>query len=196
MDLMTLAMTSKIMGGGGSGDDLTKYFEDRHATVDISNATKIKKYAFYNDRTIKNIIMPKVTSIGEGAFQLCTVLALTSLPNGVITIDGDAFNGCARLALTSLPSGLTTIGNRAFNECSVLKITEIPSGVTSIGNNAFIYCSNLSSLTFKGTPTSISSNAFQSCSNLKTINVPWAQGAVSSAPWGATNATINYNYKG
>ena len=34
------------------------------------------------------------------------------------------------------------------------------------------------------------------CTNLTTINVPWAEGAVAGAPWGATNATINYNYTG
>jgi hypothetical protein len=51
-------------------------------------------------------------------------------------------------------------------------------------------------LTFKGTPTSISTTAFGSCTNLKTINVPWAEGAVAGSPWGATAATINYNYKG
>jgi len=49
-------------------------------------------------------------------------------------------------------------------------------------------------LTFNGTPTSIASNAFGNCTNLRTINVPWAEGAVANAPWGATNATINYNY--
>jgi hypothetical protein len=58
----------------------------------------------------------------------------------------------------------------------------------------FEYCSGITTLTFKGTPTSISNKAFSSCSKLKTINVPWAEGAVANAPWGATNATINYNY--
>lgn len=29
-----------------------------------------------------------------------------------------------------------------------------------------------------------------------TRGVPWAEGAVTNAPWGATNATINYNYTG
>ena len=29
---------------------------------------------------------------------------------------------------------------------------------------------------------------------VKTVNVPWAEGAVASAPWGA--ATVNYNYTG
>lgn len=44
--------------------------------------------------------------------------------------------------------------------------------------------------------TSIGGNAFLNCTGLATINVPWAEGEVSGAPWGATKATINYNYTG
>ena len=40
----------------------------------------------------------------------------------------------------------------------------------------------------------IDSNAFSYASALTTINVSWAANEVSGAPWGATNATINYNY--
>jgi hypothetical protein len=32
------------------------------------------------------------------------------------------------------------------------------------------------------------------CNNLTIINVPWSSGTVANAPWGAYNATINYNY--
>jgi len=49
-------------------------------------------------------------------------------------------------------------------------------------------------LTFEGTPSFIASNAFSNCTKLRTINVPWAEGKVANAPWGATKATINYNY--
>ena len=68
--------------------------------------------------------------------------------------------------------------------------------ITSIGDYAFSGCTNLQTITFKGKPTTIGSTAFQNCSNLITINVPWAEGDVAGAPWGATNATINYNYTG
>ena len=51
----------------------------------------------------------------------------------------------------------------------------------------------MKTVTFKGKPT-ISDSAFLNCGNLTTINVPWAEGEVANAPWGATNATINYNY--
>ena len=40
------------------------------------------------------------------------------------------------------------------------------------------------------------STAFTGCDKLTTINVPWSEGEVANAPWGATNAVINYDYKG
>lgn len=43
---------------------------------------------------------------------------------------------------------------------------------------------------------SIDSGAFSGCTNLTSIKVPWAEGAVANAPWGATNAAITYNYTG
>ena len=72
----------------------------------------------------------------------------------------------------------------------------IPSGVTCIEDYAFSDCTSLKTLTFEGTPTTIGSNVFKGCTKLTTINVPWAEGTVANAPWGATNATINYNYTG
>lgn len=92
--------------------------------------------------------------------------------------------------------GYTKIRDSAFYNCVNLALTSLPEGITSIGYYAFSRCTGLTSLTFLGTPTSIASSAFQNCPNLTTINVPWADGAVTDAPWGATNATINYNYTG
>lgn len=92
--------------------------------------------------------------------------------------------------------GHSKIRDYAFQNCTKLALTSLPSGLTSIGSSAFQNCTGLTSITFTGTPTSIASNAFSSCTNLTTINVPWAEGAVANAPWGATNATINYNYTG
>ena len=115
---------------------------------------------------------------------------------GYTAIRPYAFYNCTRLALTSLPSGITSIGSNAFYNCTSLALTSLPSGLTSIGSNAFNGCTGLTSITFQGKPNSIASNAFRNCTNLKTINVPWASGELSGAPWGATNATINYNYTG
>ena len=121
---------------------------------------------------------------------------ITELPSKLKKIGSYAFQNCSRLALTSLPSGLTSIGNSAFEYCGKLALTSLPSGLTSIGSSAFQGFTGLTSLTFKGTPNKIVSTAFNNCTNLTEIKVPWAEGAVANAPWGATNATITYNYTG
>ena len=90
--------------------------------------------------------------------------------------------------------GYTFVRDNAFNGCKNLALTSLPSGLTSIGYSAFRNCTSLTSITFEGTLTTINSHAFDGCTNLTTINVPWAEGEVANAPWGTTNATINYNY--
>ena len=180
--------------------------------------TKIRDNLFADCTNLAHVSLPEgLTSIGEGAFQNCTNLALTSLPEGLTSIGMNAFSGCTNLALTSLSAGLTSISSYAFYDCTNLALTSLPAGltriddyafygctnlaltslpegVTSIGVNAFQNCTSLTSITFKGTPTRIYSIAFSGCTNLTDIKVPWAEGAVSGAPWGAKNATITYNY--
>ena len=90
--------------------------------------------------------------------------------------------------------GYETIRGYAFAGCTSLALTTLPSGITNIGSYAFAGCASLVSLTFEGTPGIIAADAFEGCNNLTTINVPWAEGAVANAPWGATNATINYGH--
>ena len=113
---------------------------------------------------------------------------------GYTKVRNYAFYYCKNLALTSLPESLTSIGSYAFYYCTSLALTSLPEGLTRISGNAFYSCTSLTSITFKGTPSSIMSSAFNGCTNLTDIKVPWAEGAVANAPWGATNATITYNY--
>lgn len=159
------------MGSGGGGSDIDTYFEGNMADIVLPNATKIKAYACNHDAVLNSLSLPKVTFIGNSAFVGCPNLTTVSMPN-VVTLDAYAFNQCAKLNITSLPKSLESIGTYAFMSCR---------GTTS--------------LTFNSKPT-IASNAFSSCPTLTTINVPWAEGEVAGAPWGATNATINYNYTG
>ena len=137
-----------------------------------------------------------LTKIGSLAFYLDDSLALTSLPDGLKSIGGSAFSGCSNLALTSLPDGLTSIGSYAFSRCSNLALTSLPDGVTTIANCGFNNCTSLTEITFRRKPVVLKSTAFSGCTNIHTINVPWEEGAVAYAPWGATNATVNYNYTG
>ena len=74
---------------------------------------------------------------------------------------------CYGLVRVSLPSSVTIISNSAFYNCYSLKSINIPSGVTSIGESAF-----------------------SGCTGLQTITINAAEGSISGAPWGATNATV------
>lgn len=87
---------------------------------------------------------------------------------------------------------LTYIYNYTFYR-SRLKTATIPHFIQSIGGSAFESCDELETVTFMG-KCSINPTTFNMCRNLTTINVPWSEGEVGGAPWGATNATINYNY--
>lgn len=147
------------------------------------------------ERTAVSPTLPgDLTTIGYSAFSGCPKLALTSLPSGMTNIGSYAFQSCPKLALTSLPSGITRIGYYAFNGCRNLAITRLPPGITNIGFAVFANCTGLTSITFEGNPKTIHSSAFNGCSNLTTIKVPWSQGQVANAPWGASNATIIYDY--
>jgi hypothetical protein len=117
----------------------------------------------------------------------------TVVPNGAFSPSSSSYS---KLIAVNFHDDVTSIGSSVFSGCTKLALISLPDSVTSIGIYAFYGCSNLTAVTFEGTPSSISTSAFQVCSNLKTINVPWAEGAVENAPWGATNATINYNYTG
>lgn len=159
--------------------------------------TNIRRYAFSYVSAMEKVYIPAgVTSIETQAFSYCSKLEYINLPVGLKTIGGSAFYQCIRLPLTELPDEITTIESNAFTGCAKLAITKIPAGVTHIKSNAFSSCGGLTSITFRGVPNEVSSTAFNYDYNIQTINVPWAEGAVSGAPWGATKATINYNYTG
>lgn len=148
------------------------------------------------ERTATEVTLPSdLTKIGDYAFYYYSNLVSISLPDGLTSIGSAAFNNCSQLVSISLPNGLTKIGSNAFYFCSKLALTSLPAGLTSVGGSAFYNCSALKEITFNSKP-SINSTAFKNCYQLLTINVPWAEGEVANAPWGATNATINYNYTG
>ena len=178
------------------GDQFNEIGTLRSVTFIYPNmVTSIGERAFLRCSSLALTSLPDgLTSIGQSAFAECGKLALTKLPDGLTSIEYRVFFQCTNLALTELPSGITSIGGTAFYDCRNLALTELPSGITSIGSTAFCGCTSLTSLTFKGTPDSIGSDAFKNCTNLVDIKVPWSDGAVAGAPWGATNATITYDY--
>lgn len=111
---------------------------------------------------------------------------------------GSMFYGCKKLQ--NIPTFNTSNGedfSLMFYGCSELtSVYGIDLGKATNSANMFNGCSNLTTVTFIGdTPASLASTVFKNCTALATINVPWSEGAVSGAPWGApNNPTINYEY--
>lgn len=77
-----------------------------------------------------------------------------------------------------------------------LTTINISENCAKIRPYAFAECDNLTEVTFNGMPTTIDQSAFLGCDNLITINVPWSEGDITGAPWGAVNATVNYDAGG
>ena len=129
--------------------------------------------AFNNCTSLALTALPNsITSIGSSAFNGCTALALTSLPNSLTSIGEYAFNGCTALALTSLPNSLTSIGNSAFSGCTSLALTSLPNSITSIGNSAFNNCTSLALTALPNSITSIGSSAFNRCIGINSVVIP------------------------
>lgn len=186
-------------GGNEDVDTLKKQFIVRKSLIEISipnGVTSIGHSAFRGCTELEKVVFnQEVKSLLHSAFALCYKLSFSELPDSIETFGESAFQSAKFVnKLVKLPNSLNTIDATVFQYCLGVQIKEIPPNVTSIGKQSFHACNELTELTFKGTPMSIANNAFQYCNNLTVINVPWAEGAVANAPWGATNATINYNY--
>lgn len=168
------------------------YFASNNCLIDKRNNTLIAG--------CKNSIIPSdgsVTIIGESAFWGCKGLTSIEIPSSVTKINGYAFTGCEGITSVVIPDSVQSLGAMAFHSAGLLNII-IPNNVKSIGMFAFAECKQLEKITFSAGDTysdiTIDSRAFESSPELKEINVPWSEGEVANAPWGATNATINYNY--
>lgn len=130
----------------------------------------------YNNKLKKATIGPGLKKVPNGLFRECESLEEVIFSDGstIEKIENNAFYGCKSLKRFVVPSGCKTIAASAFDmhndTDSQLKYLYLPSGITNIGYTAFRFFNN-------GV----------------TIDCGFAEGVVANAPWGATNATINYN---
>lgn len=148
----------------------------------------------YNSAGVIKAIFHGYTTVRPYMYYTASHLNTLELSDTITSIGILAFGSCTGLHSVKLPTALTTIGNGAFNTCIALKEIDIPANVTKVDVNAFAYCTQLAKAVFKGTPTSLHNTTFSGCDALTEIYVPWSEGEVAGAPWGATKATITYNY--
>ena len=185
------------IGGSLADSTLEEYVFSPNYT-----ANRLNIYSMFSGcRSLKRVrnFPSSLTSLTNGlTFRDCGELVDIGgeLPDNITEITNLVFGECKKLVLTKLPSALTKIGGSAFYNCILMTFNEMPAGVTLIDNQAFSNCASITSMAFKGTPTTIYQNAFYNCTNLLNIYVPWSEGTVANAPWGAVNATIHYDWTG
>ena len=151
-------------------------------------------YCEYQGYQASKIIMHDVESIYNGFARYNVWLESVDFGDKVKAIYYDAFDACMNLVIDTIPDSVTEIGTLAFCGCEKIENLTISKNIETIWRRAFYNCTALTEVVFRGTPTEFDETTFENCSALTSIKVPWSEGAVSGAPWGATNATITYDY--
>ncbi len=213
---------ARLVGlGGGGGISETQLCEKTLVSISIPASVKrINSYAFYEQKQLIEVLFAddsELEYISNYAFYGCSRLGSLTLPESITLISASAFEDCTNLTAITLPNGITSIPGNMCSNCKLRRIT-IPAGVTSIGRGAFSYNelkqvtftegSNLSridayafaynsfsSITIPSTVTYMGPDTFYDCYALTDIYVPWSEGELINAPWGAVFATIHYDYK-
>lgn len=137
----------------------------------------IPQYFLNNITTLTKIEIPaSVQNIGDHAFADCsnleTVTFKEQATSNLTTIDTSAFEGCSLMKLSALPEGVTTINASAFKDCKKISLTEFPTGLITIGKAAFEGCTGLTSVQIDGgekKQTTIADGAFATCENLNRV---------------------------
>lgn len=114
--------------------------------------TVIENMAFYNNASIKSVIIPASVTIIKGgrhvgganyysAFSKCTSLERVVIPadSQLESIGGGTFAGCTALHDIELPDSIRHLGVSCFEYCESLLELDLPAGLREIHQDAFSY---------------------------------------------------------
>lgn len=110
-----------------------------------STVAVIGKYAFMNCSNLENADLSKagITELESGVFAQCTSLKTVSLPDGLLSVNGEfgvnggAFSHCSALNAVSLPDSVETIGVTAFRGCTRLATINDTDATEWLTDNGF-----------------------------------------------------------
>lgn len=140
-----------------------------------------------------DLIIPEgPTGINPYMFGNFTLPRNIVVPSSAKTLGRYSFYGCSNVINITLKDGIEVINQQGFSGCNIQNLV-IPNSARSLQTQAFAYCNSLSEVRIGNGITTMASNAFSSCPNLTDIYIDKAEGSVSGAPWGATNATVHWN---
>jgi len=139
-------------------------------SININNCNIINTNSFASCAILSNVIMPKLTNIGAGAFN---GIAITQILNSnfplVTIISNGAFQGCGNLTILNLPNCLS-IDDTAFDLCVNLTSVSLAS-VQNIGIGVFGTCIGLTTISLPSV-ISIGDSAMLDCTSLTSIYIP------------------------
>ena len=114
-------------------DKVVWFYDVRTTTLIISGEGEMANFPddtkpWYNCiRKITRVVINKgVTSIGEFAFDKCTLLEAVTIGEAVTTIGDYAFAYCSFLRSVTMGDSVTTIGANAFKNCTALTTVNVP----------------------------------------------------------------------
>lgn len=106
----------------------------------LPDATSIPTECFLNRGDLVEVVAPNVTSIGNSAFEGCTMLKTVKFSDNITYIGSDAFKGCVSLKSEINAPGVSMVKDGAFRGCHMLKKITLSNQLHYIGNNAFQNC--------------------------------------------------------
>ena len=190
-----------IESGGGVGIIL-KDFNSTGSPLTVDIRGLQSHYDNLKDDTLKQRFSGNLSylcyNFGSGSTNgLYTQVVDAYLIDGLDKLPMNMFNYCT--ALKNIHGDLTevaTLGNNCFAFC--VSLTELPymPSLNKLDNTVFNSCTGLTRIKLYKTPSNssnISNSAFVNCKNITDIYVPWSEGEINNAPWGAVNATVHYN---
>ena len=164
-----------------------------------ASVQKIGDHAFAGCSSLKTVTFKdeaasKLTTIDTSAFEDCSLMKLSKLPEGLTTINASAFKNCKKISLTYLPTGLITIGNAAFENCTMLQIDKLPA-ITALGMAAFKNCVNLPFLSVDTSNLAeINATAFEGCTGLTDVRIDGGEKKQTTIADGAFATCENLNW--
>lgn len=160
---------------------------------------------------LKSVHIPGTIIIQTGSTgntRICqsnTSLTEVTLGEGLNALGYMMFDGCTALSEIKLPQSLEMIDIGALKRTNIKELV-IPENISFIGRSAFT-SANLQKIYFESSGKDkngqaivfeniFATNGGISCDALTDVYVPWSEGDVAGAPWGApSTTTIHYNYE-
>lgn len=173
----------------------------------LKNSTGGSTNGFGMDTNVTKIVCPNITNLGQNAMAFNS--DATPPASGYQALEEAHFPVCRNFysgacsgwgyVHTLTLGAASMIAADAFKSLGAFAQSNNPklyinAASVTISNNAFSY-TGLTTVYFTGNgkPSSMAQYTFNVSKAITDIYVPWAEGAVANAPWGATNATIHYN---